>query len=88
MKIPEGEMPIRYKDAKFCLGTMGRPQRLFKWHRFPSSRLVLLTLGHFSLSLFFFEGVGCWGWVHWGGITHPGSQTEVILTTDGIAFIE
>jgi len=50
--------------------------------------LVLLTLGHFSLSLFFFEGVGCWGWVHWGGITHPGSQTEVILTTDGIAFIE
>ena len=39
MKIPGGEMPIRYKDAKFCLGTMGRPQRLFKWHRFPSSRL-------------------------------------------------
>lgn len=90
IKIPEGEMPIRYKDAKFCPGTMGRPQRLFKCAGFQALvySLVLLTLGHFSISLFFFEGVGRWGWVQWGDITHPGSQTEVIQTTDGNAFIE
>lgn len=48
--------------------------------------LVLLTLGHFQFLCCFLKG---WGAEDGGGgIIHLGSQTEVVLTTDGIAFIE
>lgn len=55
-------MPIRYKVAKICPGTMGRPQRPFKWHRFPSTHLFSspIDLGAFKnfFALFLRSEVG------------------------------